>query len=112
MAKPLTNPSDRGRNNPEPGDTPGTRAEQRGTSEQLGGVAVADDPAISWEREEQDRLPPRGEGSQHNQGEEKQAIVAEVPPEAAADDADVDRDGLQLGGTRGPSNQADNGSGR
>ena len=59
------------------------------------------DPAIAWERDEQERLPPRGAGSQHNQGEEKEPIVAEVKAFAEEDAAEAPGDGLQLGGTRG-----------
>jgi len=34
-------------------------------------------PPTDWEREEQEKLPPRGDGSQHNQGDKKK----EKPPE-------------------------------
>jgi hypothetical protein len=108
MAKPTTKPSDRGRDNPEPGPVPGTRAGQRGTAEQLAGTAVLDDPAVEWERSEQDKLPPRGTGSQHNQGDEAAPAVEE--PEAAP--AVTDDTGLQQGGNKGPSNEGRNGSGR
>ena len=59
------------------------------------------DPAIAWERDEQERLPPRGAGSQHNQGEEKNPIVEEVKAFAGEEADDAPGDGLQLGGTRG-----------
>jgi hypothetical protein len=68
MAKAHPKPSDRGRDNPEPGPVPGTRAEQRGTEEQLHASDSPPDGPLAWERGEQERLPLRGEGSQHNQG--------------------------------------------
>ena len=69
---------------------------------------VAGDTATEWERSEQDKLPPRGAGSVHNQGEDREPTVAEVGEDAleALDvPQDASRDGLQLGGDRGPSNQ-------
>jgi hypothetical protein len=108
MAKPLTKPSDRGRDNPEPGDTPGTRSSQRGTVAQLEREEPGGDPAVEWERSEQDKLPPRGAGSQRNQGDDKEPTVAEVGEDAVAGPdipAATSDAGLQLGGDKGPSNQ-------
>ena len=105
--RPLSKPSDRGRDNPEPGPVPGTRAVQRSTAAQLEDHDPGGDPATEWERSEQDKLPPRGAGSQHNQGDDREPTVAEVGEDALeAPDvpADNSRDGLQLGGDRGPSN--------
>ena len=79
MPKSPFKPSDRGRNNPEPGPTPGTRAEQRDTDEQLAAAEAGDD-ATAFEREEQEHLPPRGEGSQHNQGTNKGPSLHETAP--------------------------------
>lgn len=105
MAKSLTKPSDRGRNSPEPGPAPGGRAGQRDTAEQLrNATPVPPDPALEWERDEQDRLPPRGTGSQDNQGGNKfdtprgETASDEVPAPAVSE-------GDQSGGTRGPSNE-------
>jgi hypothetical protein len=109
MAKQTTKPSDRGLDNPEPGPTPGTRAEQRGTAGQMDEGVVSNDPALAFEREQQEHLPPRGEGSQHNQGAEHGVTVRakpEEPRERPRNDA-----GLQSGGDRGPSNQANTGQG-
>jgi hypothetical protein len=63
------------------------------------------DPATEWERSEQDKLPPRGAGSQHNQGEDREPTVAEVGEDAVAGpDLPIGAgDGLQLGGDRGPT---------
>jgi hypothetical protein len=112
MAKTTLKPSDRGRNNPEPPPPPGTRAEQRGTLEQLENDPVrGDDPAVEWERSEQERLPPRGAGSQQNQGEAKGPSIADLPLHQTAEGrenapaAAAVVPGLQSGGTRGPSNQ-------
>jgi len=108
MAKNISKPSDRGRNNPEPGPTPGTRALQRDTATQLDDAQSGGDPATRWEREEQDHLPPRGVGSIHNQGDDHGPTVAEAPeitPERSADARDIGPEpGLHSGGTRGPSN--------
>lgn len=111
MAKNLIKSSDRGRNSPEPGDPPGSRASQRSTEEQLAAPepSAVSDPAVEWERSEQDKLPPRGQGSQQNQGEERGPMIGE----GATGPADVGGSvatgapapGLQSGGTRGPSNQ-------
>ena len=60
--------SDRGRNTLEPGPAPGTRAEQRDTDEQLVSAHARGDEATAFERDEQEKLPPRDQGSQHNQG--------------------------------------------
>ena len=68
MPKSQLKPSDRGRNSQEPGPTPGTRAEQRDTDEQLVSAQASGDDATAFERDEQEKLPPRGQGSQHNQG--------------------------------------------
>jgi hypothetical protein len=118
MAKVHPKPSDRGRNSPEPGPTPGTRATQRDTDEQLA-PAQAGDEATAWEREEQEHLPPRGAGSQHNQGEEKGPLIhaAESRTESPADEeiapeeirtlhaeAGTPAAEFHSGGTRGQSN--------
>lgn len=114
MAKPRPKPSDRGRNSPEPGPTPGTRAEQRDTDEQLTPAPTSGDVALAWEREEQEKLPPRGAGSQHNQGPEKGPTLHESTPRAPSpfsEEVSVDRAPagtpaaeFHSGGTRGPSN--------
>ena len=110
MQKNNLKPSDRGRNNPEPGPTPGSRAIQRDTSEQLASSPQGGgDPATEFERTEQAHLPPRGTGSQHNQGEDHGPTVAEVKqpsPDRSADARDLGPEpGLHSGGTRGPSNE-------
>ena len=101
-------PSDRGRNNPEPGPTPGSRAIQRDTSEQLNSSPEGGDPATEFERAEQMNLPPRGTGSQQNQGADHGPTVDEVSqpsPDRSADARDLGPEpGLHSGGTRGPSN--------
>jgi hypothetical protein len=106
MTRSRPKPSDRGRDNPEPGPVPGTRASQRDTEEQLAAAHRGDD-ATEWERSEQENLPPRGEGSQHNQGRDRSETLAtrhvSGGPEPSADAA-----GLQSGGNRGPSNQNNN----
>lgn len=114
MTKPRPKPSDRGRNSPEPGPTPGTRAEQRDTEEQLAPARARGDEALAWERDEQERLPPRGEGSQHNQGEDKGPTLHETAPRAespaeepvAVTGAPAGSPAAEFhsGGTRGPSN--------
>jgi hypothetical protein len=108
MPKNNPKPSDRGRNNPEPGPTPGSRAIQRDTTEQLDASPEGRDRATEFERTEQTHLPPRGTGSQHNQGEDHGPTVAEVKqpsPDRSADARDLGPEpGLQSGGTRGPSN--------
>jgi hypothetical protein len=111
MARTTIKPSDRGRDNPEPGPPPGARAEQRGTIEQLEDAPDVEDPAVEWERSEQERLPLRGAGSQHNQGETKEPVIGELglheEPAAREESPEAMRivPGLQSGGTRGPSNQ-------
>ena len=110
MAKNSPKPSDRGRDNPEPGPTPGTRAIQRDTQAQLSATPErTDDPALEWERSEQERLPPRGTGSVHNQGEDHGPVLAEAPepnPDRSADARDLGpKPGLHSGGTRGHSNE-------
>jgi hypothetical protein len=108
MQKDNPKPSDRGRDNPEPGPPPGSRAIQRDTSEQLESAPAGGDPATEFERSEQTHLPPRGTGSQHNQGADHGPTVAEVKqpsPDRSADARDLGPEpGLQSGGTRGPSN--------
>jgi hypothetical protein len=108
MTKNNPKPSDRGRNNPEPGPVPGSRALQRDTSEQLASSPQDGDPATEFERSEQAHLPPRGTGSQHNQGPDHGPTVGEVKqpsPDRSADARDLGPEpGLQSGGTRGPSN--------
>ena len=67
-------------------------------------TTTIDDTATEWERSEQDKLPPRGAGSQHNQGDDHEPTVAEVGPDAAVPDVvlpETDDTGLQQGGTRG-----------
>lgn len=114
MTKPHPKPSDRGRNSPEPGPAPGTRAEQRDTEEQLLTAPEGGDEALAWEREEQEKLPPRGEGSQHNQGEDRGPSLRESAPRAESPvEEEVRGSGapagspaaeFHSGGTRGPSN--------
>jgi hypothetical protein len=108
MAKNAPKLSDRGRNNPEPGPTPGTRAIQRDTTTQLDAAPETGDHATEWERSEQDHLPPRGSGSVHNQGPDHGPTIAEAPevaPDRSADARDIGPEpGLHSGGTRGPSN--------
>jgi len=104
MTRSHPKPSDRGRNSPEPGPPPGTRAEQRDTEEQLETGHGTTDEAFAWEREEQEKLPPRGEGSQHNQGADAGPTVASGSPRGE-DVPTIAPPGLQSGGTRGPSNQ-------
>jgi hypothetical protein len=104
MTKPHPKPSDRGRNSPEPGPTPGTRAEQRDTDEQITPTSASGDQALAWERDEQEKLPPRGAGSQHNQGEDKGPTLHAGPPRVEEPLASVPPAGLHTGGTRGPSN--------
>ena len=108
MAKEQIKPSDRGRNTPEPGPVPGHRAEQRDTEEQLRErPGEGADQPLGWQWSEQERLPPRGEGSQQNQGEDKvtptvtrsESREPEGPIAAGATPP-----GLHTGGTRGPSN--------
>lgn len=107
MAKPTLKPSDRGRDNPEPGPVPGTRAAQRDTTPQLESGHRSDDPALEWERGEQEKLPPRGTGNQHNQGRDHEVTITEAKG-LNRDSMEVgDRlppEGLHTGGTRGPSN--------
>ena len=108
MPKNHPKPSDRGRNNPEPGPAPGSRAIQRDTSVQLEEGRSGGDPATAWERTEQEHLPPRGSGDIHNQGADHGPTVAEAPqvtPDRSADARDIGPEpGLHSGGTRGPSN--------
>jgi hypothetical protein len=113
MTKSLVKPSDRGRNTPEPGPTPGTRAEQRDTDEQLAAAPEAGDDATAFERDEQENLPPRGEGSQHNQGMDRSPRLRETAPrvESTVDEeagtvrapAGTPAAEFHSGGTRGPS---------
>ena len=107
MAKEQTKPSDRGRNTPEPGSVPGHRAEQRDTEEQLRErEGEGAEKPLGWQWSEQERLPPRGEGSQQNQGEDKQRT--DVRSQAGEPEgpvaAGVTPAGMHTGGTRGPSN--------
>ena len=99
MTRSHPKPSDRGRNSPEPGPPPGARAEQRDTEEQLEAGHGTTDEAL----EEQEKLPPRGEGSQHNQGADAGPTVASGSPRS--EELVTAAPGLQSGGTRGPSNQ-------
>jgi hypothetical protein len=105
MTRSYPKPSDRGRNSPEPGEPPGTRAEQRDTEAQLETGHATLDAALAWEREEQEKLPPRGQGSQHNQGADAGPTVASGSPRSEDATATSAPPGLQSGGTRGPSNQ-------
>lgn len=109
MAKGTTKPSDRRGNNPEPGPQPGGRAEQRGTAEQLDSAAAPGEPAVDWERDEQERLPPRGTGNQANQGGGKPTSARradEKPVENSP--APASSEGEQSGGTRGPTRSPGN----
>jgi hypothetical protein len=105
MAKDTNNPPDRVRNDPEPGPPPGLRAEQRDTEEQLEQAEPSHDPAVDWEREEQEQLPPRGTGSQTNQAHDRQRRpqASMAKPDREAIPA-PNREGEQSGGNRGPSN--------
>jgi hypothetical protein len=103
MTRSHPKPSDRGRNSPEPGPPPGARAEQRDTEEQLETGHGTTDEALAWEREEQEKLPPRGAGSQHNQGADAGPTVSSGSPRS--EEPALIAPGLQSGGTRGPSNQ-------
>ena len=105
MTKPHPRPSDRGRENPEPGPAPGTRAAQRDTDEQLAAHHDAGQDALEWERAEQERLPPRGEGSQKNQGEARGPSIHDASSPRRDDDTaspPTDLDGLHSGGNRRP----------
>jgi hypothetical protein len=109
-----------GRTAPESWPAPGTRAEQRDTDEQLATAAGHGDPATAWEREEQEKLPPRGAGNQHNQGEDKGPALHESGDVRIASPADEEAGAgasarataaagtpaaeFHSGGTRGPSN--------
>jgi hypothetical protein len=113
MTKPHPKPSDRGRNSPEPGPTPGTRAEQRDTDEQLEAGRAGGEDSLAWERDEQEKLPPRGAGSQHNQGADKGPLLHDQSPRAespaeveppAVGPAGTPAAEVHSGGTRGPSN--------
>ena len=113
MTRSQLKPSDRGRHTPEPGPAPGTRAEQRDTDEQLASVPDGGDDATAFEREEQENLPPRGEGSQHNQGMDKGPRLHETSPSAESwryEEAGTVRAPagtpaaeFHSGGTRGPN---------
>jgi len=115
MPKSQVKPSDRDRNRPEPGPTPGTRAEQRDTEEQLESADSRGGAATAFEREEQEKLPPRGAGSQHNQGPAKGPTLHETAPRAespsdeeirgTAAPAGTPAAEFHSGGTRGPSHK-------
>ena len=115
MPKSQTKPSDRGRNAPEPGPVPGTRAEQRDTDEQLAAAETRGDSATAFERDEQENLPPRGAGSQHNPGEARGSTLHETAPRVPSPaDEEVGETGrsagtpeaeFHSGGTRGPSHK-------
>jgi hypothetical protein len=90
---------------------PGSRATQRGTESQIQDdphPARPDEPT-AWERELQEELPPRGEGSQQNQGEDRmQETVASVGDRDADDRAAGEPEmvgALQTGGPRAPSKE-------
>ena len=82
---------------------PGNRSEQRATREQLDNDPhpAREDEPTAWERELQEQLPPRGAGSQRNQGDEKEphTVRDEVPEDLAPEPEVV----TQAGGPRGPS---------
>ncbi len=113
MPKSQLKASDRGRNSPEPGPTPGTRAEQRDTEEQLAAADARGGAATAFERDEQENLPPRGAGSQYNQGMSKGPRLHEATPrtESAVEEevrsigapAGTPAAEFHSGGTRGPS---------
>lgn len=113
MPKSQLKPSDRGRNSHGPGPTPGTRAEQRDTDEQLAAADARGDAATAFERDEQEKLPPRGQGSQHNQGLSKGPRLHETAPRTESPVEEEVREirapagtpaaEFHSGGTRGPS---------
>jgi hypothetical protein len=85
---------------------PGQRGVQRATKEQLdddSSPARGDEPT-AWERGLQERLPPRGVGSQHNQGDDKEArtVRDEVPEDVGPAPSTI----AQAGGARGPGKPA------
>lgn len=84
---------------------PGSRAVQRDSRTQLeeDRSRARHDEATAWERELQDRLPPRGDGSQHNQGDDHAPVT--VRDEVAEDLGPAPRTINQMGGTRGPSKE-------
>jgi hypothetical protein len=88
-------------------EPPGSRATQRGTESQLRddrSGARPEEPT-AWERTLQDELPPRGQGSQHNQGEDRQPETVGDAGDAAEDEgaAAEATTPAQAGGPRGPS---------
>ena len=90
----------RERANPEPSGPPGSRAGQRETEGQLSQGRVSADDALAWEREEQERLPPRGTSV----SDPPSAAAERQPPEEAPTAGDEVDENLQVGGSRGPSN--------
>jgi hypothetical protein len=82
---------------------PMSRGVQRATKTQLDDDPhpARDDEPTAWERQLQENLPPRGAGSQHNQGEDKQPerVRDEVPEESAPEPVIA----VHGGGPRGPS---------
>jgi hypothetical protein len=81
---------------------PGSRSVQRDSRTQLEEgrqPARAEDPT-AWERQLQNRLPPRGDGSQHNQGEDKDPRT--INDEEVEDRGPAASTISQTGGTRGP----------
>lgn len=81
----------------------GSRSVQRDSRTQLEEdrhPARPDEPT-AWERDLQNRLPPRGDGSQHNQGEDKERRTIE--DELAEDRGPAASTISHTGGTRGPS---------
>jgi hypothetical protein len=82
---------------------PGSRAVQRDSRTQLEEDAhpARHDEPTAWERELQDRLPPRGDGSRHNQGEDREP--ATVRDEVAEDLGPAPSTIEQMGGNKGPS---------
>jgi hypothetical protein len=84
---------------------PGSRAVQRDSRTQIEGDRPPSrhDEATAWERELQERLPPRGGGSQHNQGEDRgqSTVRDEVADDVGPAPSTID----QTGGMRGPSKE-------
>ena len=100
-----TKRSDRAGSRSDPGPPAGGRAEQRGTVDQLGPEAARrHEPSTEWERNEQERLPPRGTGGQDNQGRGRQQGPLPATP-GNEEGPPASKEGVQSGGMRGPSNE-------
>jgi hypothetical protein len=82
---------------------PGSRSVQRDSRTQLeeDRHPAREDEATAWERELQNRLPPRGDGSRHNQGEDKDTRT--ISEDVAEDRGPAASLIAQMGGTRGPN---------